>query len=386
MSIKLIDLHTQYLEIQEEVESRVLAVMRSTNYIMGQEVQSFEQNMQKYLGVKHAISVANGTDALVIALAALGIRDGDEIITTPFTFFATAESIKRVGAVPVFVDVDSKTFNMNPALIEDKITEKTKAILPVHIFGNPCDMDAINAIASKHNLFVIEDACQAIGAKYKGKQIGTLSDVSCFSFFPTKNLGGMGDGGLIATNDDNVAHIVKALKNHGSGMAGREALQLLNPDFQDDFEIKKGFEKYYNYLIGYNSRLDEMQAAILNVKLKYIDLWNGKRKALATEYRKAFGTQYRYQECTKDSEMVYHMYSLLSEEREKEIEKLKAADIASGTYYPVPLHLQKVFLELCYKTGDCPVAEEICEKVFAIPVYPELSQLEQKEVIDTLKM
>jgi Predicted pyridoxal phosphate-dependent enzyme apparently involved in regulation of cell wall biogenesis len=385
MNIKLIDLNTQYLEIQEEVEASVLAVMRSTNYIMGQEVQKFEQNMQEYLGVKHAISVANGTDALVIALAALGIKEGDEIITTPFTFFATAESIKRIGAIPVFVDVDKKTFNINPGLIEEKITEKTKAILPVHIFGNPCDMCAINTIAKKHNLFVIEDACQAIGAKYKGEQIGTLSDVSCFSFFPTKNLGGMGDGGLIATNDDNVAHIVKALKNHGSGMAGREALQLLNPEFQDDFEIKKGFEKYYNYLIGYNSRLDEMQAAILNVKLKYIDLWNEKRRILASKYEENFGTQYTYQECTKDSETVYHMYSVLSENREKEIEKLKNAGIASGTYYPVPLHLQKVFLDLQYKVGDCPVAEEICEKVFAIPVYPELSEQEQEKVIKALK-
>ena len=292
MSVKLIDLTGQYNEIQKEVEESVINVMRSTNYIMGQEVQNFEENIAKYLGVKHAISVANGTDALILSLAALGIKKGDEIITTPFTFFATAESIERVGAVPVFVDIDKETLNIDPALVEKKITERTKAILPVHIFGNPCDMDAINEVAKKHNLYVIEDACQAIGAKYKGKQVGTLSDVSCFSFFPTKNLGGMGDGGLVATNNDDIAKIVKALKNHGSGVLGREALKLLNPDFKDDAEFVEGFEKYYNYLIGYNSRLDEMQAAILNVKLKYIDEWNQKRRNVAVQYKKGLNKKF----------------------------------------------------------------------------------------------
>ena len=239
--MKFIDLTRQYSQIKDEVEERVLSVMRSTNYIMGEEVRSFEENCAAYLGVKHAIGVASGTDALILSLAALGIKEGDEVITTPFTFFATAESVKRVGATPVFVDIDPDTLNIDPQKIEEKITENTKAILPVHIFGNACDMDAINAIAKKHGLYVIEDACQAIGGTYNDRKLGALSDAGCFSFFPTKNLGGMGDGGLIVTNSDKIAHIVKALKNHGSGVEGRQALGLLNPDFVDDFVIREGF-------------------------------------------------------------------------------------------------------------------------------------------------
>ena len=381
MGVKLIDFTEQYAEIQKEVEERVLNVMRSTNYIMGQEVHSSEENIAKYLGVKYAISVANGTDALILSLAALGIKEGDEVITTPFTFFATAESIERVGAVPVFVDIDKETLNIDPALIEEKITERTKAILPVHIFGNPCDMDAINEIAIKHNLYVIEDACQAIGAKYKGKQIGALSDVSCFSFFPTKNLGGMGDGGLVATNNDNIAKIVKALKNHGSGVLGKEALELLNPDFKDDAKFIEGFEKYYNYLIGYNSRLDEMQAAILNVKLKYIDEWNQKRRNIAARYKEKLNEKFVFQKETDDSEMVYHIFSVQSKDKDEIIECLHREEIATGTYYPVPMHLQKVFLRLGYKEGDLPVVEEICKNIFAIPMFPELEQEKQDTII-----
>lgn len=384
MSVKLIDLTGQYTEIQKEVEESVVNVMRSTNYIMGREVQKFEENIAKYLGVKHAISVANGTDALILSLAALGIKEGDEIITTPFTFFATAESIERVGAVPVFVDIDKETLNIDPTLVEKKITERTKAILPVHIFGNPCDMDAINEVAKKHNLYVIEDACQAIGAKYKGKQVGTLSDVSCFSFFPTKNLGGMGDGGLVATDNDDIANIVKALKNHGSGVLGRQALKLLNPAFKDDAEFVEGFEKYYNYLIGYNSRLDEMQAAILNVKLKYIDEWNQKRRNVAAQYKKGLNKKFVFQKETENSEMVYHIFSVQSENKDKIIDCLHEKGIATGTYYPVPMHLQKVFLKLGYKEGDLPIVEEVCRNIFAIPMFPELSEKNQNEIIKVM--
>ena len=383
--MKFIDLTRQYSQIKEEAEERVLNVMRSTNYIMGEEVRTFEENSAAYLGVKHAIGVASGTDALILSLAALGIKEGDEVITTPFTFFATAESIKRVGATPVFADIDPDTLNIDPQKIEEKITDNTKAILPVHIFGNACDMDAINAIAKKYGLYVIEDACQAIGGTYKGKKLGALSDAGCFSFFPTKNLGGMGDGGLIVTNSDKIAHIVKALKNHGSGVEGRQALSLLNPDFVDDFVIREGFEKYYNYLIGYNSRLDEMQAAVLNVKLSHIDEWNGNRRLLAEKYDKELEGKYKIQKAGKDTEPVYHMYSLQNPRREEIIRKLAENGVPSGVYYPVPMHLQKVFADLGYGEGDLPVVEKICNEVFSVPVFPELTLEEQEKIIAILK-
>lgn len=383
--MKFIDLTRQYVQIKEEAEKNVLDVMRSTDYIMGQHVKDFEKKCAEYLGVKHAIGVANGTDALILSLAALGVKEGDEVITTPFTFFATAESIRRVGATPVFVDIDAETLNIDADKIEEKITDKTKAILPVHIFGNPCDMDKINAIAEKHELYVIEDACQAIGAVYKDVKIGALSDAACFSFFPTKNLGGMGDGGLITTNSDEVAHIVKALKNHGSGIEGRRALELLNPEFEDNFEIREGFEKYYNYLIGYNSRLDEMQAAVLNVKLKYIDEWNENRKKLAKIYDEALAGEYIIQKSLKDTCPVYHMYSLQSPKREEIIKRLTENGIPSGVYYPIPMHLQKVFLDLGYSKGDLPVVEKVCDEIFAVPVFPELTAEEQEKIIKILK-
>lgn len=384
MGLKLIDLTSQYEEIRGEVEERVINVMRSTNYVMGPEVRAFEEKVAEYLGVKYAIGVANGTDALILSLASLGLKEGDEVITTPFTFFATAESIRRVGATPVFVDIDKETLNINPDLIEERVTSRTKAILPVHIFGNPCDMDRINEIAKKYNLKVIEDACQAIGAEYKGKRIGSLSDIGCFSFFPTKNLGGMGDGGLVATNNENIASIIKALKNHGSGIEGRRALQRLTPEFEDSFKIRDGFEKYYNYLIGYNSRLDEIQAAILNVKLKYIDEWNGKRLKLAAKYREVLADKFTMQKIKGDVKAVYHMFTLQSCERENIIDRLNASGIATGVYYPVPMHLQKVFLDLGYKKGDLPIVEKVCEEIFAVPVFPELKEEEQKIIIDIL--
>lgn len=383
--MKFIDLTRQYEQIKDEVEKKVLNVMRSTNYIMGEEVRSFEANCASYLGVKHAIGVASGTDALILSLAALGIKEGDEVITTPFTFFATAESIKRVGATPVFVDINPDTLNIDAKKIEEKITEKTKAILPVHIFGNACDMAAINEIAERYGLYVVEDACQAIGGEFDGKKLGTLSDAGCFSFFPTKNLGGMGDGGLIVTNSDKIAHIVKALKNHGSGVEGRQALGLLNPDFVDDFVIREGFEKYYNYLIGYNSRLDEMQAAVLNVKLSYIDEWNAKRYQLAEKYNQELEGKYKVQKAEKGGRMVYHMYSLQNPRREEIIRKLTAEGVPSGVYYPVPMHLQKVFADLGYKEGDLPIVEKICDEVFAVPVFPELTDEEQERIIRILK-
>lgn len=385
MNIPLIDLKAQYESLAEELKEATLGILTSANYIMGKTVIDFEKAFAEYVGVKHAISVGNGTDGLVIALKAMGIGEGDEVITTPFTFFATAEAISAVGGTPVFVDVYKDTFNIDVTKIEEKITSKTKAIMPVHIFGQCAEMDEINEIAKKHNLLVIEDACQAIGGKYKGRNVGSLGDAAVFSFFPTKNLGCAGDGGMIVTNNDDIAIIAKALKAHGSGENGQKAYNLLN-NIEEEVQKAEGANdtvynplKYYNYLIGYNSRLDAIQAAILNVKIKEIDNWNAKRREIAAVYNEALQNSELVTPVTRDYvEPVYHMYVLQSENREEVLEKLKEAGVATGVYYPVPLHLQKCYKNLGYKEGDMPVSEYLSHRTFAIPVYPELS----KEQVD----
>lgn len=392
MELQLIDLQKQYETIKNDVEKNVIEVLSSARYIMGDNVKSFEKEICEYLGVKHAISVGNGTDALVIALKAMGIKPGDEVITTPFTFFATAETIAAVGAVPVFVDVDLKTFNIDVNKIEEKITEKTKAIAPVHIFGQSADMDKINEIAKKHNLLVIEDACQAIGAEYKGRKIGTLGDVACFSFFPTKNLGCAGDGGIIVTNNDKIAKIAKGLRTHGSGVAGKEAYELLTGTKEEEIEQSTSNEtvynpaKYYNYMIGYNSRLDELQATILRVKLREIDKWNNLRAEHAAYYNDGLkDTELVKPYEAEDMKHVYHMYILQSEKRAELLKHLGENKIATGVYYPVPLHLQKAFKDLGYKLGDMPNAEYLSQRTFAIPMYPELTKEQQNYVIEKIK-
>lgn len=392
MHIPLIDLKKQYETVRNEADQKVLEVFSSAKYIMGENVKQFEKEMCEYLEVKNAISVGNGTDALVIALKALGIGKGDEVITSPFTFFATAESISAVGATPVFVDVRLDTFNIDPSKIEEKITSRTKAIMPVHIFGQPADMDEIMDIAKKHNLYVIEDACQAIGAEYKGKKIGTIGDIACFSFFPTKNLGCSGDGGMIVTNNDDLATICKALRTHGSGADGKKAYNLLN-NIDEDTDVDDNADntvynplKYYNYLIGYNSRLDEIQAAILRVKLKELDKWNDLRREHVKFYNESLkDTEFITPYEEKDVKHVYHMYVLQSERRAEVVNYLKDNGIATGIYYPVPLHLQKVYKGLGYKLGDMPNAEYLSERTFAIPVYPELSKEQREYIVNVLK-
>jgi dTDP-4-amino-4,6-dideoxygalactose transaminase len=387
MEISLIDLKAQYKKIGEKLDKAVIDVLASTNYIMGKNVTEFEKEFSEYLGVKHSISVGNGTDALVMALKSLGIGEGDEVITTTFTFFSTAETISSVGAVPVFVDVNKDTLNIDVTKIEEKINSKTKAIMPVHLFGQPVDMDEISAIAKKYNLYVIEDACQAIGSEYKGKKIGTLGDVACFSFFPTKNLGCAGDGGMIVTNNDNIATIARALRTHGSGENGQRAYNLLN-NIEEEIVTSNNSNdtiynplKYFNYLIGFNSRLDAMQAALLRVKLKYIDEWNNSRRENASFYN-ANITNNSFVKPVEaaDRKHVYHMYILQSEERESMVAYLKEKGIATGIYYPVPLHLQKVYKNLGYKEGDLPNAEYLSKRTFAIPMYAELT-LDQKQYI-----
>lgn len=392
MNIPLIDLKAQYESIAKELNEATLEVLSSAGYIMGKNVLELERKFAEYTETKYAISVGNGTDALVIALKALGIKEGDEVITTPFTFFATAESISAVGAIPVFVDVVKETFNIDPSKIEEKITKRTKAIMPVHIFGQSADMDAINEIAKKYNLKVIEDACQAVGAEYKGKRIGSLGDVACFSFFPTKNLGCAGDGGMIVTSDENVATIARALRTHGSGENGQKAYNLLN-NIDEEIETIKNADdtvynplKYYNYLIGHNSRLDAMQAAILLEKIKHIDKWNAKRREIAAIYDENLkDTDLVTPYIDKNNTAVYHMYILQSDNREAILKKLQSKNVSTGVYYPVPLHLQKVYKNLGYKEGDMPVAEYLSHRTFAIPVYPELNTNQIEYIVNSIK-
>ena len=392
MKIPLIDLKRQHQALQAELEAAVQKVLVSGSYIMGENVKAFEKEFADYIGVKHAIAVGNGTDALVIALKALGIGPGDEVITSPFTFFATAESISAVGAKPVFVDVRLDSFNLDEMQIEAKINHKTKAILPVHIFGQPCEMDIINDIAAKYNLYVIEDACQAVSAEYKGKKAGALADIACFSFFPTKNLGCAGDGGMITTDNDNLAIICKALRVHGSGEAGQKAFNLLNNINESTLGKKQGDNtvynplKYYNYLKGYNSRLDEIQAAILRIKLRMLDEYQLQRHAHANYYCEALqGTEFIRPVAIDNTKHAYHMYILQHENRSTVTEYLKAKGVATGIYYPIPLHLQKAYTNLGYKPGDLPHAEYLSHRTFAVPCFPELTAAERDYVVEVLK-
>lgn len=392
MNIPLLNLKRQYTYLKDDIEKVISNILESGAYINGPYTKELESKLAKYLDVKHVIGVANGTDALVIALEALGIKEGDEVITTPFTFFATAEAISVVGAKPVFVDVSLDDFNIDVNKIEEVITERTKAIMPVHIFGTPADMDKINEIAKKYNLYVIEDACQAIGAKYRDKMIGGLGDVACFSFFPTKNLGTYGDGGLITTNSDEIAAICRALKAHGSGVNGEIAFNLLN-DIKEEVEEDKctndtvyNPKKYYNYLIGHNSRLDEIHAGILSVKLDYLDRWNNQRIENARYFDENLkDTDLKLMKLDEKNKNVYHMYIVQSENREELTQKLDEAGIGYGVYYPVPLHLQKVYKDLEYKVGDLPNAKYLSIRTLAIPVDPEMTKEERKYIVEILK-
>lgn len=391
MNIPLIDLKRQMKALEKELTPKVLEVLYDTSYIMGKNVLSFEKEFAAYIGAEHAVSVANGTEGLVLALKALGIGQGDEVITTPFTFFATAESIAQVGAVPVFVDVKIDSFNMDPAKIEEKITDRTKAILPVHIFGTCADMDSICAVAKKHGLLVIEDACQAAGASYKGKKAGTMGDIGVFSFFPTKNLGGAGDGGMLVTHDESLAVRMKAYRMHGSGENGQRAYndmhgiqEEVKADASKDNTVYNPL-KYYNYLIGHNSRLDEIQAAILRVKLPRLDEWNDRRRTLAKRYNDALEDVLTVPRYKTDEGAIYHLYIVQSEERDKMTKKLGEKGIATGVYYPVPLHLQKAFGDLGYRKGDLPVGEYLSERTFALPMFPEMTEEEQDYIIESVR-
>jgi len=351
-----IDLKAQYSNIKDEVLRCINDILESSHYILGENVKKFEDDIKSYLGVSEAIGVASGTDALHLALKALDITHGDEVITTPFTFFATVEAILYVGAKPVFVDIDENTYNIDPDKIEEKITPRTKTIIPVHIFGCPADMIKINEIAQKYGLKIIEDAAQAFGAKIGDKKIGTFGDIACFSFYPSKNLGCFGDGGMVVTNNPEIADKIRILRNHGS--PGR----------------------YVHETVGLNSRLDEIQAGVLRIKLKHIDEYNSLRRKKANIYTKFLSDKVITPKEVENTYHVYHLYSIRSESRDKIKEILAKQGFPSVVYYPIPMHLQKAIANLGFKKGDFPIAEKVSREILALPIYPEIPDEEVFEI------
>jgi dTDP-4-amino-4,6-dideoxygalactose transaminase len=359
--IPMVNLKAQYVEIKDEVERGLAETIENCSFILGPNVAAFERETAEYLGVKHAIGVASGTDALHLALIAEGIGAGDEVITPSFTFIATAEAIKYVGAIPVFVDIDPKTFNICPDAIAKAITPKTKAIMPVHLFGQPADMTRIMHLCEQYNLKLIEDCCQSFGASINGKQTGSFGHAGAYSFFPSKNLGAFGDGGLVVTNSDATAAKIKQLRNHGSDV------------------------RYYHDVIGYNSRLDEIQAVILRAKLKRIDQYNTARRYVAhlyselmadlpltTPYEDGLGVH------------VYHQYTLLCDRRDEVIKALQEQQIGCAVYYPVPLHQQNVFKEECAGVS-LPVTEYVAANCFSLPICSHLTDEQVREIVEVIR-
>ena len=362
MQVPLLDLKAQYATIKDEIKAAIDEVLESQYFILGPKVQQFEEEIAKYCNVQHAVGVASGSDALLLALMAIDVGYGDEVITTPYTFFATAGAISRLGAKPVFVDIDPKTYNINPELIYEKITDKTKAIIPVHLYGQCADMDPILEIGKKYNLCIIEDAAQAIGAEYKGKKAGSMGDMGCLSFFPSKNLGGYGDGGMVITNNAELAEKIRVLRVHGAK------------------------PKYYHSLIGLNSRLDALQAAVLSVKLKYLDGWSKARIKNAENYNQLL----------KDTNVItpytepynYHIYNqyIIRVGKRNELQTfLKERNIGTEIYYPVSLHLQRCYADLGLKEGDFPESEKAAQKTLALPIYSELTKEQQTVVIAAIR-
>ncbi len=358
--IPMIDLKRNYHDIKEEIFKELIEVFESGQFILGKKVGQFEQQVKDLLGVRQAVSLASGTDALHIALKALEIGQGDEVITTPFTFFATVEAITYVGARPVFVDIEEESFNINPDLIEDKITKRTKAIIPVHLFGHPSDMIRIMDIARRHGLRVIEDCAQSFGASLKGTMTGSFGDAGCFSFYPSKNLGAFGDGGMIVFNSQELEETIRRLRNHGS-LGG-----------------------YIHEIVGHNSRLDEIQAAVLLVKLRRIRQYNEQRRRCASLYTEFLrGLPIRCPVEKQGAYHVYHQFTIRSTHRDSIKGHLQRAGISSVVYYPIPLHLQKALSYLGHKEGEFPVAEAISREVLSLPIYPEL---ERDDIFKTCEM
>jgi dTDP-4-amino-4,6-dideoxygalactose transaminase len=361
MQVPLLDLKAQYGKIKEEILAGINEVLDSQRCIGGPKVEEFEKAVASLCDCKFAVGVTSGTDAILNSLMSLDIGPGDEVITTPFTFFATSGCIARVCAKPVFVDIDPKTYNINPEFIEAAVTDKTKAIMPVHLFGQMADMDAIMAVAAKHNLAVIEDAAQSISSTYKGKKAGSIGTAGCFSFFPSKNLGGIGDGGMVVTNDEALYKRLFIMRNHGSE------------------------PKYYHKYVGGNFRLDPIQAVALMAKLPFLDEWSQGRRTNAAYYNKKFegtsvGTPFIREDCVS----IYNQYVIRVPRRDELFEHLKTNGIGCEIYYPVPMHMQECFEYLGYKAGDFPEAEKAADEVLALPIYPELTDEMKDSVADTV--
>lgn len=364
LTIPFVDLKKQYYCLRQEISTSFEALFKSTSFIKGPFLEKFEESFAKYTGTKYCIGVASGTDALHLSLVALGVEKDDEVIIPVNTFVATAYAVLYVGAKPILVDIDPKTYNIDVNLIEKNITKKTKAIIPVHLYGQPAQMDKIMLLARKYKLAVVEDACQAHGAVHKGKKIGSFGDLAAFSFYPGKNLGAYGDGGAITTNSPRFAKILRSLRDYGSST------------------------KYLYDRIGYNSRLDSIQAAILQIKLKYLTAWNQKRRKLADHYNKKINAEIpliKTPVIHKQAISVFHLYVIQTPKRDRLINFLTSRGIETGIHYPKPLHLQKSLKKLGYKKGDFPVAEKLSNKILSLPMFPELTFKQQDYVVESIK-
>ncbi len=357
--MQFVDLPAQYQEYQQEIDKAIAAVLASSRFINGPEVQELERELSRFVDVPHGIGCASGTDALLLALMALGIGEGDEVITTPFTFIATAETIALAGAKPVFVDIEPDTYNLDPRLIETAVNERTKAIIAVDIFGLPANYGVLQKLAERHGLVLIEDAAQSLGAEQDGRKCGSFGTLATTSFFPAKPLGCYGDGGMIFIDDELLAERLRMLRNHGQQ------------------------RRYHHDLLGINSRLDTLQAAVLLAKLPYFPAEIKQRRDIAARYSESFGRFFQVPVEPSGCLSVYAQYSLRTKKRALVLDKLQEAGIPTAIHYPVPLHLQEVFSALGYRSGDLPVAEQVCEEIFSLPVHPFLSEAEQEKIIAT---
>jgi dTDP-4-amino-4,6-dideoxygalactose transaminase len=362
-TIPVLDLKAQYQSIKDELDAAVLEVMASGYFVLGPNVKALEAELATYVGCQYGVGVASGSDALRLSFAALDIGPGDEVITTPFTFVATANTISHAGARPVFVDIDPATFNIDPAKIESAITGRTRAIVPVHLYGQPAEMDAILEIARRHDLRVIEDCAQAIGAEDSGRRVGSLGDVACFSFYPTKNLGAYGDGGMVTTHNADIAERIDVLRRQG------------------------GKTRYYHEKLGFNSRLDEIQAALLRVKLRYLDDWQARRRQVAARYDELLGEVdgVRVPCVRPDVTHVYHQYTIRLLRRDALQEHLKECGIGSMIYYPLPLHRQGLYRDLGYREDSLPISEQAGREVLSLPMYPELTEEQIQQVVGAIR-
>lgn len=363
MKIPILDLKSQYENLKSEINAAIMQVLQESNFVLGTQVTELEKEIARFCQTGYGVALASGTDALFLSLMALQIGPGDEVITTPFSFIATAEVILNAGARAVFVDIDPETYNIDVTKIERAVTPRTRAIIPVHLFGHPADLDPMIELAKAHNLHLIEDSAQAIGALYKGKPVGSFGDVGCLSFYPTKNLGGYGDGGMVVTSQEALMERVKALRGHGS--------------------LRR---KYHHEILGYNSRLDTLQAAILLAKLPYLQRWNEARRIVASWYTsKLQGLPVVLPKEAPYARHVYHQYTIRIKERDKLQEHLKLQEIGSMVYYPLSLHRQGAFKSLDYKAGDFPVSEQCEKEVISLPIYPELTERQVERVVEAIR-